>query len=261
MVTVDKFILRRPSLKELGVENKVTTLLNEDFVKKQIADGYTIEPGWEKIQTIVNWDRTPNIVVGVVGHEEDGVLRLYSAKYICDRLTNEIIADESGKFKVIISKDSLGVCKLPELLQRKELYEFAYDFIYDRKMVLPVAVEPQLVKDNKVKYRKGRVFIPAMLIKEKYCNLLVTDYSEFNQPLENTNNIDRSESKKNSTTLEDPIFLYIKFGMEYLENNPEKLQEEMDKITEDDMKKYNTDNKRRIIGIKLSLGEIDVPIE
>lgn len=256
MITVDKFILRRPSLKELGVENKVTTILDKDFVEKQKAIGYTIQDGWEDITTIVNWDKAPNLVVGIVAHEDNDKLGLYSAQYICDRLNNEVVSDISGKHKLIISKDSLGVTKLVELLENKNMYEYAYDFIYERKMVLPVAVEPPLTKDKKIKYRKGRVFVPAMLIKEKYYNLLVSDYSEFNESINS-----KVEEIKSPTSSYNPVFTYIELGLKYLEQNPTAYQEELNKITQEDLDKYDVEDKRRVIGIKLAKNEIRVPME
>lgn len=260
---VDKFILRRPSLKQLGVENKVTRLLTtDDFVRKHTQYGFQIEDGWEKIQTVVNWDKVPNIVVGVVGHEEDGVLRLYSAKYLVEKLKSETITDESGEFKINISKDSVSVTKFSKLLERPELYDYAYDFDKSKKMALPVAVEPRMVKDDKVKYRKGRIIIPAMTIKEKYYELLIDDFTEFHGTLDSAQ-VHIAESKEKSSEnieIPNPILMYIYYGIKHLSQDKDFLQKEMEKITEEDKKKFGIDNEWRILGIKLALGEIKVPI-
>lgn len=254
---VDKFILRRPSLKELGVENKVTVITNSDnYVDAQLKLGYTIQDNWQSIDTIVNWDKVPNIVIGVVGHEEDGKLNLYSAKYICTRMRGQDIYDADKRFKLVASKDSLEVTKFTELLKCKDMYEYGYDFDASKYNVLPVRVEPRMIKDNKVKYRTGRVFIPAMTVKNKYKDLLVSDFTGFTGTLE-ANDI---TTAKPQYDFDNPIAIYVMEGYKYLLNNVDAFNKEVLNITEKDKLRFETDNVWRIIGAKLSLGEIDVPI-
>lgn len=211
-LVIDKFILHRPSYKDLGVPNEVSTILTKQDELDKMCGWDITTPGFQTAVDIIkgkqkaeiaNWDIVPLNLVGVIGHEAYSTnKKLYSIEYFKNNnITGDFVTDDL-EYKLSISASGrVNISNFDKLVQDKVMCDFAYNFNVQEviagsetgnKVVepAPVNIAPGVKVNGTTKYMKGRVLIPSKSIKSQYQELLVKEVSEFTGSLESSNRED-----------------------------------------------------------------------
>lgn len=279
MKIIDKVLFNRPSYKDMGIEDKVTKLVSSENILKRVRDNMETLANKEEVQrvlateetTLATYDKVPQQIKGLVVHEQGSSDRMViGVSYYNEMNQQEVIQSEDGKHVAKITADGITVSNLPELLRNNKLIDFLHDF--DTRTIKEIVApsNPPIRLAGKTIYLRGRIIAPTLVLKEKYKDVLVKGYyplvgdldSEvIIKPMDNTVTVHSTSQPKSEKSIDaHPIILHSMEVTKYLAEHSDVLETEMSKVTDEDKKRFETENAMRVVACKAILGEVKISL-